>query len=139
MAHAAQMLGWPADVIIGRNMHALVHHTHADGRHDPEADCPIFKAFRQGLPCGIGDGLFWRADGSAFDVEYTSHPIEEHGVVQGAVVTLVDIPQRREAQTLLRCTNRRWTAGHRVRRHAAGRIAPRAAPVRWHAPGRRAR
>ncbi len=43
---AAQMLGWPADAIIGRNMHELIHHTHADGRHYPECDCPIFKAFR---------------------------------------------------------------------------------------------
>ena len=102
---AAQMLGWPADAIIGRNMHELIHHTHADGRHYPESDCPIFKAFRQGLPCRIDDEVFWRADGSAFDAEYTSHPIEEHGAVQGAVVTLVDITQRREAQALLRRTN----------------------------------
>lgn len=102
---AAQMLGWPADSIIGRNMHELIHHTHADGRHYPEADCPIFKAFRQGLPCRIDDEVFWRADGLAFDAEYTSHPIVEHGVVQGAVVTLVDITQRREAQALLRKTN----------------------------------
>ena len=102
---AAQMLGWPADAIIGRNMHGLIHHTHADGRHYPEADCPIFKAFLQGLPCRIDDEVFWRADGLAFDAEYTSHPIIEHGVVRGAVVTLVDISQRRETQALLRKTN----------------------------------
>ena len=107
---AAQMLGWPADSIIGRNMHVLIHHTHADGRHYPEADCPIFKAFRQGQPCRIDDEVFWRADGSAFFAEYTSHPIVEHGVVQGAVVTLVDITQRREAQALLRSTNARLEA-----------------------------
>jgi PAS domain S-box-containing protein len=72
---AAQMLGWPAEAIIGRNMHELIHHTHADGAHYPEADCPIFNAFRQGLPCRIDDEVLWRADGSAFDAEYTSHPI----------------------------------------------------------------
>jgi PAS domain S-box-containing protein len=104
---AAQMLGWPAEAIIGRNMHGLIHHTHADGRHYPEADCPIFKAFRQGLPCRIDDEVFWRADGTAFDAEYTSHPIVEHGQVQGAVVTLVDIRARREAEALLRRTNER--------------------------------
>ena len=101
---AAQMLGWPADSINGRNMHELIHHTHGDGRQYPEADCPIFKAFRQGLPCRIDDEVFWRADGSSFDAEYSSHPIIEHGVVQGAVVTLVDISQRREAEALLRKT-----------------------------------
>jgi PAS domain S-box-containing protein len=107
---AAQVLGWPAEAIIGRNMHALIHHTHADGRHYPEADCPIFKAFRQGQPCRIDDEVFWRADGSAFFAEYTSHPIVENGLVQGAVVTLVDITQRREAQALLRSTNARLEA-----------------------------
>ena len=104
---AAQMLGWPADVIIGRNMHGLIHHTHADGRHYPEADCPIFKAFRQGQPSRIDDEVFWRADGSTFWAEYSSHPIVEHGQVQGAVVTLVDISARREAEALLRRTNER--------------------------------
>jgi len=102
---AAQMLGWPADAIIGRNMHELIHHSHADGRHYPEADCPIFKAFRQGQPSRVDDEVFWRADGSAFFAEYSSHPIVEHGVVQGAVVTLVNITHRREAQELLRRTN----------------------------------
>jgi hypothetical protein len=34
------------------------------GRHYPEADCPIFNAFRQGLPCRIDDEVLWRADGS---------------------------------------------------------------------------
>jgi PAS domain S-box-containing protein len=104
---AAQMLGWPAEAIIGRNMHELIHHTHADGRRYAEADCPIYHAFLQGRPCRIDDEVFWRADGSAFDAEYTSHPLVEHGVVQGAVVTLVDISARREAEALLRRTNER--------------------------------
>jgi len=99
---AAQQLGWPAEQIIGRNMHALIHHTHADGRHYPECDCPIFNAFRQGLPCRIDDEVLWRADGSAFSAEYSSHPIVEHGRVQGAVVTFVDIGERKRAHELLR-------------------------------------
>ncbi|MBP6544367.1 MAG: PAS domain-containing protein, partial [Piscinibacter sp.] len=86
---AARQLGWPAEQIIGRNMHELIHHTHADGRHYPECDCPIFNAFRQGLPCRIDDEVLWRADGTAFYAEYSSHPIVEHGQVQGAVVTFL--------------------------------------------------
>ncbi len=45
---AAAMLGRRPESVLGQNMHRLMHHSHADGRHYAEADCPIFKAFRQG-------------------------------------------------------------------------------------------
>ena len=99
---AAQMLGWRTEEVLGRNMHVLIHHTHEDGRAYPESECPIFNAFRQGLPCRIDDEVLWRADGSSFYAEYSSHPIVEHGAVQGAVVTFSDITERRRAQELSR-------------------------------------
>ncbi|MBI5258132.1 MAG: PAS domain S-box protein [Burkholderiales bacterium] len=98
---AAQMLGWRTEEVLGRNMHALIHHTHADGRAYPEPECPIFNAFRQGLPCRIDDEVLWRADGSPFPAEYSSYPILEDGRVQGAVVTFVDISERKRQQAEL--------------------------------------
>ena len=98
----AQMLGWRADDVLGRNMHCLIHHTHGDGGAYPEADCPIFNAFRRGLPCRIDSEVLWRADGSPFSAEYSSYPIIDAGAVQGAVVTFVDITERKAAQELLR-------------------------------------
>ncbi|WP_425257949.1 PAS domain S-box protein [Rubrivivax sp. RP6-9] len=102
---AAQTLGFSTDMVLGRNMHALIHYAHGDGRHYPECDCPIFNAFRQGLPCRIDDEVLWRADGSSFPAEYSSYPILEHGQVRGAVVTFVDISQRKQAEALLKRTN----------------------------------
>ncbi len=99
---AAQMLGWGTDMVLGRNMHDLIHHTHADGSHYPECDCPIFNAFRRGLPCRIADEVLWRADGTPFWAEYSSYPVIDAGQVQGAVVTFVDISERRRAETLLK-------------------------------------
>ncbi len=99
---AAQMLGHGTESVLGCNMHQLMHHKHADGSPYPEADCPIFKAFRQGLPCRIDSEVLWRADGSSFPAEYSSHPIIDAGVVQGAVVTLVDISLRKHAEAQLR-------------------------------------
>ncbi|MBX9793717.1 MAG: PAS domain S-box protein, partial [Burkholderiaceae bacterium] len=98
---AAEMLGYPSQAVLGRNMHELIHHTHADGQPYPEADCPIFNAFRQGLPCRIDSEVLWRADGSAFSAEYSSHPILDGSVVQGAVVTIVDITERKRGEALL--------------------------------------
>ncbi len=40
---AVDMLGWRTEEVLGRNMHELIHHSHGDGRHYPECDCPIFK------------------------------------------------------------------------------------------------
>jgi PAS domain S-box-containing protein len=98
---AAQMLGWRTDQVLGRNMHELIHHTRPDGTPYAECDCPIFNAFRRGLPCRIDGELLWRADGSAFPAEYSSHPVIEDGEVKGAVVTIVDISERKAAQAEL--------------------------------------
>ena len=102
---AAQTLGWRTELVLGQNMHVLMHHTHADGRHYPECDCPIFNAFRRGLPCRLDGEVLWRADGSSFPAEYSSYPVIEHGEVKGAVVTFVDITERKQAEELLRRTN----------------------------------
>ena len=119
----AQMLGWTTDQVLGRNMHDLIHHTHGDGSHYPEAECPIFNAFRQGLPCRIDREVLWRADGSPFSAEYSSHPILDVGsgtnTVQGAVVTFVDITERRRAENLL----------HQARAELEQRVAARTAEL----------
>ncbi len=98
----ARMIGYEPQELLGRNMHELTHHSRADGGHYPEAECPIFNAFRQGLPCRIDSEVFWRRDGTAFPVEYSSHPILEDGRVRGAVITFVDITERRRAADALR-------------------------------------
>ncbi len=102
----AEQLGWLPAEVLGRNMHELAHHTHADGKHCgqhyPEQLCPIFNAFRNGLPCRIDTEYFWRKNGTLFAVEYSSYPIMEGDVVQGAVVTFVDISARRQAEDALK-------------------------------------
>jgi PAS domain S-box-containing protein len=97
----ARMLGFEPAQVRGRNMHELTHHSHADGRHYPVADCPIFNAFRQALPCRIDSEVFWRRDGSAFAVEYSSYPIVDGTQVRGAVITFVDITERKRAADAL--------------------------------------
>jgi PAS domain S-box-containing protein len=100
-----RMLGHSTEMVLGRNMHQLVHHSHADGRHYPECDCPIFNAFRRGDPCRIDDEVLWRADGTPFHAEYASHPVLDQGRVVGAVVSFIDIGERKRAEALLRRTN----------------------------------
>lgn len=98
---AARMVGYAPQEVLGLNMHALIHHTHADGRDYPEAECPIFLAFREGQACRIDSEVLWRRDGSSFAAEYSSYPILDAGEVRGAVVTFVDISTRRAAEAAM--------------------------------------
>jgi PAS domain S-box-containing protein len=106
---AAEMFGCTPEEVMHRNMHALIHHSHADGQHYQDAECPIFKAFRRGIPCRIDSEVMWRLDGSAFPVEYSSYPIVDQGpegaITLGAVITFTDISARKEAETLLKRSN----------------------------------
>ncbi|MEN3237999.1 sigma 54-interacting transcriptional regulator [Methylobacterium ajmalii] len=99
---AERMLGWAAADLVGRDMHAAVHHTHPDGCHYPHRDCPIYAAFRDGAVHQVDDEVFWRRDGTSFPVEYTSTPIRDRGALVGAVIVFRDVSQRREADERLR-------------------------------------
>ena len=107
---ASEMIGYSTDEALQRNMHHLIHHSHNDGSHYPVEDCPIFHAFSHGLPCHIESEVLWRKDGTSFPAEYTSHPIVERTpdggeVILGAVATIKDITERKQAETLLKQTN----------------------------------
>jgi PAS domain S-box-containing protein len=99
---AERMLGWKAEELVGKDMHSIVHHTHADGSHYPAMHCPIYAAFRDGAVHQVDNEVFWRKDGSKLFVEYTSTPIRDRGSVVGAVIVFRDISQRREADEKLR-------------------------------------
>jgi PAS domain S-box-containing protein len=97
----ARMIGLEPKQVLGQNMHVLTHHSHGDGAHYPIDDCPIYNAFRQGQPCRIDSEVFWRADGHSFPVEYSSYPVFDQGQVRGAVVTFVDITERKRVEIAL--------------------------------------
>jgi len=97
----ARMLGWEPAEVLGRNMHELTHHSHADGSPYPAQACPIFNAFRQGLPCRIDSEVFWHRGQYSFPVEYSSYPLMDGPQVRGAVITFVDITERKRTADAL--------------------------------------
>ncbi len=97
----ADMLGYRPEQVLGLNMHDLMHHTRADGSHYPAGECPIYQAFRKGEPCRLDCDVLWRADGSSFHAEYSSYPIRDRDQITGAVVTFVDVSERKRAEELL--------------------------------------
>lgn len=97
----AAMLGYTPDEVLGRNMHALIHHSHADGRRYPLDECPILRAFRLGQGCRLDSDVLWRRDGSAFPAEFSSYPIRDGEAIVGAVVSFTDITERKHAEMAL--------------------------------------
>ncbi|MFZ4965585.1 MULTISPECIES: sigma 54-interacting transcriptional regulator [Pseudomonas] len=97
----ARMLGWAPEEMIGKNIHRIHHHTHADGSHYPVEDCPIYKAVHDGLVHEGRQEVFWRRDGSSFAVEFTSTPVISDSRIVGAVVVFRDITERRTTELQL--------------------------------------
>lgn len=94
----AAMLGYTPDEVVGRNMHYLIHHSHANRALMPVHDCRIFRAFREGRGERVDDEVLWRRDGSCFDAQYASYPILNDQEVVGAVVTFSDITDRKRIE-----------------------------------------
>lgn len=61
----ARLLGYGSPAaLIGRQMHPLIHHTHADGTPYAPEQSPIFEAMRHREGAHVEDEVLWRADGA---------------------------------------------------------------------------
>jgi two-component system sensor histidine kinase VicK len=99
---AAQMLGYRQSEMLGRKMHELIHHTHADGTPYPSEDSPIRKSLTHFDTVRVSDEVFWRKDGTSFPVEYVARPqidsyaLDSGGIKAiGVVVAFTDTTERR--------------------------------------------
>jgi len=94
-----RLLGYETtDDLCGKNMHNLIHHSYPDGSPYPREECLIYQAFQKGEGVHVTDEVLWRTDGTHFPVEYWSYPIHRDERVVGAVVTFLDITERKLAE-----------------------------------------
>ncbi|MCM2358769.1 MAG: ATP-binding protein [Geobacteraceae bacterium] len=102
----ARVLGFShPDELIGKNMHLLIHHSRPDGTPYPVEECPMYQAFRENDGVHVDGEFLWRADGTGFPAEYWSYPQRSGDKVVGAVVTFLDITERKRAEAeLLKAT-----------------------------------
>jgi sigma-B regulation protein RsbU (phosphoserine phosphatase) len=96
------MLGYDgAEDLLGRHMHGLIHHTRLDGAPYPVEECLIYQAIYKDEGTHVDDEVLWRKDGTSFAAEYWSYPIKRDDRVIGAVVTFLDITERKQAEAAL--------------------------------------
>ena len=95
----AAMLGYDPGELLGRTIHRVIHHTKADGSPYPIAECRIYRAYTAGLSVKDDSEVYWKRDGTAIPVEYSSAPIMANGRTTGAVVSFSDITARRQSES----------------------------------------
>jgi len=111
-AAAIKLLGYRSEGdLIGKKMHALVHHSKADGTPNPESDCMACNSLCTGEIKYSDHDLLWRGDGSCFHTEAWAHPIRKDEVVQGTVVSFVDRSEHVKLESQLRQTQKMEAIG----------------------------
>jgi PAS domain S-box-containing protein len=92
-----RLLGYGrTEELLGKKMHNLIHHSYPDGTPYPIEECQIFRAFKMGKGTHIDNEVLFRADGTSFAVEYWSFPQMKGDEIIGAVVTFIDITERKK-------------------------------------------
>ncbi len=98
---ALKLLGYTAQECLGRNMHDMVHYKHPDGTPYPMEECPIYQAAMSARPARLIEEVLWRKDGTPLTALYSCAPIRENDTTVGAVVTMVDVSELKQAETAL--------------------------------------
>nr|WP_320192911.1 PAS domain S-box protein [uncultured Desulfobacter sp.] len=90
---ALELLGFQKEELIGRNIHALIHHTRSDGSPYSVEKCPMCHAYAEGLTSHVDNELLWNRNGKKLPVEYTASPIRSQEGITGAVVVFRDVTE----------------------------------------------
>jgi len=97
---ACQMLGYEEHELIGKDMHATVHHSRRDGSIYPREECGIHFP---DLPGESAEGdVFWTKAGQPIPIESASSPLDPADKSAGAVITFRDITNRKRDELALR-------------------------------------
>lgn len=101
-----KMLGYKSqEDLLGKNMHWQIHHSRRDKTPFPIDECKIIQTISQARGFDADDEVFWRADGTFFDVEYHSYPQIRNDKVIGGVITFLDITERKQREAEIQYLN----------------------------------
>ncbi|MGR6871645.1 sigma 54-interacting transcriptional regulator [Pseudomonas sp. HK3] len=99
---AEKLTGWCDEDLIGKSIHGFHHHSHADGSHYPQTECPIYQCLQDGITRTKENEVFWCKDGTHFSVEYSATPIILDNKIHGAVVVFKNISERKRIEDNLK-------------------------------------
>ncbi|MEP3073062.1 ATP-binding protein [Maricaulis sp.] len=97
---ACQMLGYDEGELIGRDIHAVIHHSRRDGSLYPREECPLHHPGTTGET--VDGDVFWTKSGQPIPIESASSPLDPSDPAKGAVITFRDITNRKRDELALR-------------------------------------
>ncbi|MEU0433734.1 PAS domain-containing protein [Streptomyces sp. NPDC006290] len=95
---AAQILGYRASDLGGKDLHALILHSRADGETFPYEESPLADTLRSGRKHRVRGQVLWSKSGDQVPVDLTTSPVRDGDQLVGAVMTFTD---RRPYDTLV--------------------------------------
>jgi PAS domain S-box-containing protein len=87
---AAQILGYRAGELGGRELHTLVLHSRADGSPFPYDESPLADTLRSGRKHRVRGQVLWCKSGEKVPVDLTTAPVRDGDQLVGAVMTFTD-------------------------------------------------
>ncbi|WP_335932579.1 PAS domain-containing protein [Streptomyces sp. PTD5-9] len=87
---AAQILGFRASDLGGRELHTLVLHSRADGEPFPYAESPLADTLKSGRKHRVRGQVLWSKSGARVPVDLTTAPVRDGDQLVGAVMTFTD-------------------------------------------------
>ncbi|MFE5402429.1 PAS domain-containing protein [Streptomyces sp. NPDC056580] len=87
---AAQILGYRAGELGGKELHTLVLHSRADGSPFPYAESPLADTLRSGRKHRVRGQVLWSKSGERVAVDLTTAPVRDGDQLVGAVMTFAD-------------------------------------------------
>ncbi|MGX9886704.1 PAS domain-containing protein [Streptomyces sp. NPDC002276] len=87
---AAQILGYRASDLGGKELHTLVLHSRADGSPFPYGESPLADTLRSGRKHRVRGQVLFAKNGDRVSVDLTTAPVRDGDQLVGAVMTFTD-------------------------------------------------
>ncbi|MFJ9739339.1 PAS domain-containing protein [Streptomyces sp. NPDC101166] len=87
---AAQILGYRASDLGGKELHGLVLHSRTDGTPFPYDESPLADTLRSGRKHRVRGQVLWSKGGDKVSVDLTTAPVRDGDQLVGAVMTFTD-------------------------------------------------
>ncbi|MBI4733873.1 MAG: PAS domain S-box protein, partial [Rubrobacteridae bacterium] len=106
----SRLTGYSIDELLGKDVDEIIRFDNSSDQAQNKHGSLSLEKLKSGKGFRIDDEIIYRKDGSNLRVEYSANPIVDGAEIEGAVVTFVDISERKRIENELRLSEKRFRA-----------------------------